>query len=195
MRSLAAALKALVVALGGVAVGCGPSFAAVHEGESRFEHCYALDENPNETLEKKAACWSDWAQRHTYGQTRDRVQYAVQRHRALSRVPVLPTDEAMMGAAPGEGVQPQHVAAPAPTSAFAPPPKTLEADGGSDAAPGARLPESGVAVPVSAPPKSMAVACAYDCESTWTGCRSGCDKKRCDECDRTYKTCLRKCAK
>lgn len=189
---LCAPLACVMVAV----AGCGPSFQAVHEGEARFEHCYALDESPNEPLEKKSACWNDWARNYTYGQTRDRVQYATQRYRALSLVPALPTDEAMMSAAPGEGVSPSAITAPAPTSAFAPPPKTMEADAGPEggARPGSDA-DAGAAPQARATPKSAAVLCAEDCESTWTGCRGGCEAKRCDECDRLYKTCLRKCAK
>jgi hypothetical protein len=191
MRTFAPGLFALAVL-----VGCGPSFQAVHEGEARFEHCYALDDSASAPLEKKAECWNDWAQHYTYGQTRDRVQYATQRYLALSRVPSLPTDEAMMSAAPGEGVTVNSITAPAPTSAFAPPPKTMESVPGNDAG-APRSPDAGSApaAPLRSPPKSGAVLCAEDCESTWTACRGDCEAKRCAECDRVYKTCLRTCAK
>lgn len=196
MRTFAGGL--LIVAFGAAAaftLACGPSFQTVHEGEARFEHCYALDDSPNEPLERKSACWSDWARNHTYGQTRDRVQYATQRYRALSRVPSLPTDEAMMGAAPGEGVTATAITAPAPTNAFAPPPKTMELDAGLDAAAPNAAGDGGAVNAPRAAPKTAAVICAEDCESSWTGCRGGCEAKRCAECDRNYKTCLRKCAK
>lgn len=185
-----AAGLAAVTALGAAASGCGPSFQAVHDGEARFEHCYALDESPTEPIFRKAGCWDDWTQHYTYGQTRDRVQYAAQRQRALSRAG-LPTDEAMMGAAPGEGIATGGVAAPLPTSAFAPPPKTLETDAGA--------PSSTTAAPtvtaVPALPRSAAAHCADECESASTSCRTECRGKKCDECDRTMKACLRKCAK
>src|ERR1700733_5821322 len=102
-------------------VACGPSFQAIYEGDQRFEHCYALDDNPNAPLQEKSTCWHDWMAHTTYGQTRDRVEYAAVRARALGRVPALPTDEAMMEAAPGPMAPKPGVAAPAPTSAFAPP--------------------------------------------------------------------------
>lgn len=200
------------VVFGAASVGafaCGPSFQAVHDGEARFEHCYALDERPNEPLEKKAECWNDWAKHYTYGQTRDRVQYAVARARALGQVPNLPTDEAMMSAAPGEGVRNAAVA-PAPTSAFAPPPKTMEAvdaggaDGGAANGRDGRDGRDGHdgrdgrdghdgAGNEPAVPKPAALSCADDCESTWINCRTQCRTKKCDECERTYKGCLRKC--
>src|ERR1700733_12543086 len=86
-----------------VLVACGPSFQVVYEGDSRFEHCYALDENPNVSMQQKSDCWSDWMKHYTYGQTRDRVEFAAMRFRAIQRADTLPTDEAVMGAAPGEG--------------------------------------------------------------------------------------------
>lgn len=181
---------AVASASGAVATGCGPSFQAVHDGEARFEHCYALDESPSESPSKKAACWDEWSHRYTYGQTRDRVQYAVQRQRALSRA-TLPTDEAMMGAAPGEGITTGAVAAPLPTSAFAPPPKTLEADAGSGGTPTA----APTVTAIAAPPRSAAAHCADECESGSVDCCTQCRGKKCDDCERAMKACLRKCAK
>ena len=124
-----AAAVALPVVVG---LGCGPSFQAVYEGDVRFEHCYAVDENPSLSMPQKEACWKDWLAHYTYGQTRDRVAYAYARSRAMSRMGQMPTDEAMMGAAPGEVPQSGGITAPAPTSAFAPPPKTLDVDAGTD---------------------------------------------------------------
>ena len=188
-----AARLALALALAASAfvalAGCGPSFQAVHEGEARFEQCYAIDEDAAVALERKAACWKNWVQHHTYGQTRDRVQYAVQRYQALARVPALPTDEAMMRAAPGEGLQGSAVVAPAPTSAFAPPPKTLEvvADAGAPAASAARPAPRGH-------DRSPPAAGLDECEATWNRCRGECVKK-CDECDKAEKVCTRRCVK
>ncbi|HEY2516236.1 MAG TPA: hypothetical protein VGI39_35435 [Polyangiaceae bacterium] len=112
---------ALLAAASGLA--CGPSYQALYEGDARFEHCYALEET-SAAMGQKRECWHDWTDHYTYGQTRDRVEYAYARYGALSRAPVAPTDEAMMEAAPGEG-RASAIAAPAPTSAFAPPPKVL----------------------------------------------------------------------
>jgi len=128
--------------LGGVvvALGCGPGFQAIYEGDARFEHCYALDENPSASMTAKGECWRDWMDHYTYGQTRDRVAYAAARTRAMSRIHDLPTDEALMGAAPGE-IPHSGITAPAPTSAFAPPPKTLDLDAGGG--PGGNGPAAG----------------------------------------------------
>jgi hypothetical protein len=112
-------------------VGCGPSFQALYEGDARFEHCYALEEDGVISLQKKADCWRDWTDHYTFGQTRDRVQYASMRYRALTSSS-LPTDEGMMSAAPGAGndENPGGTAL-APTNAFAPPPTTASASPGS----------------------------------------------------------------
>ena len=112
----------IVVASGAAAViGCGPSFQAVYEGNARFEHCYALEENPQMAMPDKASCWRDWSEHYTYGQTRDRIQYAIARYVALSQAPRVPTDEALMMAAPGERPRVSTITAPAPTDAFATP--------------------------------------------------------------------------
>lgn len=111
-------------------MGCGPSFQALYEGDARFEHCYAVEEDGAISMQKKADCWRDWTDHYTFGQTRDRVQYASMRYRALTSTN-LPTDEGMMSAAPGEGTSDQNGTALAPTNAFAPPPTTASASPGA----------------------------------------------------------------
>ena len=98
-------------------VACGPSFQAIYEGNVRFEHCYALEENPQRPMPEKAQCWRDWSEHYTFGQTRDRVQYAISRYVALSQAGEAPTDEAMMMAAPGETPRTTTIHAPAPSNA------------------------------------------------------------------------------
>jgi hypothetical protein len=192
--SLAAPLVAIL------AVACGPSFQTVYEGDARFEHCYALDETPDVSLEKKGACWREWIQRHTAGQTRDRVEYATQRSRALEQV-AIPTDEAMMHAAPGVTDR-RGLTAPAPTSAYAPPPKTTETP---PPQPPPSPPTAAPAPPLPAPPPSAApasvrppaAACVDACGETWSGCASACgaDTKGCSACDARHAQCLVRCAR
>jgi hypothetical protein len=193
-------------------VACGPSFQVMYEGDSRFEHCYALDDNPNVLMQQKGDCWSDWLKHYTYGQTRDRVEFAGIRYRAISRAGALPTDEAIMGAAPGEGSG-VSLAAPAPTNAFAPPPQTMvDYDGGGSAA----SPPSGVPLgqpgPASAspvvpgdvtklpskltasdPPKPPGTSCVERCADTWQTCRGACASGGCPACDSAYTKCGRAC--
>jgi hypothetical protein len=191
----------LIAAL--AALACGPSFQVIYEGDQRFEHCYALDDNPSASLQDKSACWRDWMHSYTYGQTRDRVEYAAMRHRALSRVPALPTDEAMMEAAPGQSNKPS-VASPAPTSAFAPPPKTMpEGDAGTPGggSSGGSSPSPAPSVVFVAPPSTPSAPpsadCQDDCSRAWQGCQGRADMtdpKR-EACAKTYKTCMKGCFK
>jgi hypothetical protein len=198
-----------------LAFGCGPGFQAIYESDARFEHCYALDENPNVLMQQKSDCWGDWIKGYTYGQTRDRVEYAATRYRAITRIHTAPTDEALMSAAPGEAAQTSSITAPAPTSAFAPPPKTMDApldagsppesfsspQGGNAQEPRARRPpaEPAQATPASPPPPSVEAPrapgadCTEGCWSTWQKCRDGCKEKMCGLCDKSYGRCVKAC--
>lgn len=184
-----------------VTAACGPSFQVVYEGNARFEHCYALEENPQIPMPEKAGCWQNWSEHYTYGQTRDRVQYATARYVALNDAKDAPTDEALMMAAPGQTPRTSVITAPAPTNAFAPPPKVLEqaqpietnnktlGDAGAKNAPEA-------AKMVSYP----AATCSDACQSTFQSCSTGCDgdagfTKACKTCTSTYRTCMKACFK
>jgi hypothetical protein len=98
---------------------CAPSLEALHESHVQFERCYADDENPRLPLSKKSACWRDYATR--FGEeNQDKKRYAESRASDLARLEMMPTDDALMRAAPGSSDV--HVSAPAPTSAERPPP-------------------------------------------------------------------------
>lgn len=187
---------------------CGPSFQAIYEGNARFEHCYALEENPQEPMPTKAACWRDWSERYTYGQTRDRIHYATARYVALSQAPSLPTDEALMMAAPGEAPRLSSITAPAPTNAFAPPPKVLEAApverpaATPDPSQLASVPvhgvDSGAPPPAARAPSLPAASCTARCVNGFQECGAGCEgkaTKSCEACQRTYRVCMRNCFK
>jgi hypothetical protein len=195
MRSWVLPVAALLV----LPSACGPSFQAIYEGDARFEHCYALDDDPNVPMQRKSECWQDWTQHYTFGQTRDRVEYATMRFRALARVPEAPTDEAMMGAAPGEGSRSSSITAPAPTSAFAPPPKTMEETRGSRASqPPPTIPTASATPPTPAvdagtspvPPKTE---CVDACSNDWQNCKASCAGRTCGACDKTYGRCVKAC--
>ena len=188
------------------ASACGPSFQAIYEGDARFEHCYALEENPNVNMRQKGECWRDWLAHYTYGQTRDRVMYAASRAQAIRRAPELPTDEALMHAAPGERGQHEWGAGPAPTSAFTPPPKTWgSGDAGAFTPNWAQAPSASASASASAPasvaPSAGAerpppfAGCTSDCGQAWASCRTGCKTEACESCVRSYKACVRTCAK
>lgn len=184
-------------------LGCAPSFQAIYEGDTRFEHCYALEENPGVPMREKSECWKEWTQRYTYGQTRDRVQYAYARWRALSEAPRLPTDEAMMMAAPGVTPRVSAITAPAPTDALGPPPKVLGDPETAIRRVQSTPTEANVrSTTVSLPPPGEASG-AHPCEGTCRGalatCRTRCGDKptpgapSCDACDAGYRGCMRSC--
>ena len=198
------------------ALSCGPSFQAIYEGNSHFEHCYALEERQQTPVGEKADCWQDWSERYTYGQTRDRIHYATARYVALSQT--VPTDEAMMMAAPGMTPRQSTITAPMPTNAFAPPPKVLEdydASTGKPARPsevsvmvGAGAPSRGAgagAPIVDAGPPLPAADCTDGCARRFRECKEGCSgpsdagaaarAATCAACDKTYRGCVRDCVK
>jgi hypothetical protein len=161
-------------------VACGPSFQAIYDSDVHFEHCYALDETSTPQPSKKE-CWSQWLRSYTYGQSRDRVDFAASRVAALSVATNLAVDPMQTHAVS---------AAPLPTSAFAPPPNII-VDAGAPAS------EAGAAT--SNPPVSTSHRqtpgsdCADACEARWTSCRNGCSDGTCDNCDRAYRACMPPC--
>ncbi len=149
----------------GVLMGCGPSLKSVHEGTVRFEHCNRLDLDQQATKNDCGKCWSTWLNEYTYGQPRDRIDYARRRARALSNGdegarPALNFDEA-----PPEARQ-FYMVVPGPTSVRTPPPpvatvwKEPEGDAGALAKTSADVPP--------------AESCADDCRSSWQTCSTGC---------------------
>jgi len=185
-------LVAGLVATGASAsTGCGPSFQAVYECDVRFEHCYALDQGSASPAAPEATkeCWREWLHGYTYGQSRDRVEYAATRFSELSLDPTLPGEDTQ--------TRPKRVhsmVAPLPTSAFAPPPN-LGADHGDGA--GAPPPTvAGATGPPRAPvvaPQAPGEQCTAACAERWNGCRKGCTDGACDACDRAYKECVPGC--
>lgn len=188
---LVPAIFAGAVALG----GCGPSISAVYEGNIRFEHCYRLDMDPNITASHRQACWDEWMQRYTYGQTRDRLEYARRRVRSLrsgdrAHTPLeLDADGGLTASAPPE--------APIPTSVHKPPPPTLRPPPAHElpAPTDAGAPDATV---TAAPPGSD---CIEACRVPWRECRTPCDSDagqkswQCRACDADYRRCVQRCLK
>ncbi len=221
-------MRRVLIAVAGLAAGllwaCGPSFQAIYEGNVRFERCYALEESPQSSAHERADCWRDWSERYTYGQTRDRIQYAIARYVALSQAANVPTDEALMMAAPGVTPRVTTITAPAPTNAFAPPPKVLDENGGGihrepppernrvlgnpDAGPSAPLPATAPAqamppVAPRPPPPLPASECSERCAAVFKDCENACNDdaganaqtKCAPACNNAYRGCMRGCFK
>lgn len=193
------AMRKLLVPFGIVAVlgACGPSFQTIYENDARFEHCYALDDSATATLDQKARCWNDWKEHHTFGQTRDRVEYAQSRSVALSGA-VVPTDEAMMHAAPGEVGEHQQLTAPTPTNAFAPPEAMAAVDAGTRASPPPAITAFVAPLPpiadagASSSARPRAAVCTDDCTRSFQECKSSRDAGACDD---GYDRCVVNCVK
>jgi hypothetical protein len=185
------------------ATACGASINAVYEGDVRFEHCMALDSLADVKPTLRRACWDEWLQFCTFGQTRDRVEYAALRARQLSHASDF--DE-------GEWTPPSSraPAVPEPTSALAPPPRLLAADvaapaeaKAADADPNAPGGTSGnAASPGAAPAASNATQdaappgaeCSASCETGWKECRDDCKSAACEKgCSGKYARCMRRC--
>src|SRR5580765_5558486 len=178
------AMRKVLVPLAFVAAGaCGPSYQTIYENDARFEHCYAIDDSATSSLDQKAKCWKDWKEHHTFGQTRDRVEYAQSRFVALNSTE-MPTDEAMMHAAPGEVGEHTQLTAPTPTNAFAPPEAmAAAADAGAHASPPPTI-TAFVAPPPPPPPvvdagatavRPRAAVCTDDCTRSFQECKSSRD--------------------
>lgn len=180
VRSPIVVSLALVGFTGFAAPACGASINAVYEGDVRFEHCMALDDRPDVKPTLRLACWNEWVEYYTFGQTRDRVEYAHLRQRVLqgdsnfvtSDLPPIP--------------EPQK-AVPEPTTVLAPPPMfgtapSATADAG--------------APPPPPPPEPPAVQCATQCKASWTTCQAACTKPACEKtCNAAYNRCMRTCHK
>jgi hypothetical protein len=148
--------------LGG-AFACGPSLTSVHEGTVRFEHCNRLDLDESIAKQECKQCWSSWLSEYTYGQPRDRIDYARRRSRALANGegrPVLALDQRN----PDE--RQFYLVVPGPTSVRAPPPPvaTVWKSGDGDA--------GGLAKTADETPP--AESCADQCRSTWRTCGVAC---------------------
>jgi hypothetical protein len=182
-----------MLVLGG-ALGCGPGLEAMHESTLRFEHCYRLDMDAKIAPPHREHCWRDWTESYASGQPLDRVEYARRRIVKLESgdVGLL----RIQGAAPEGRVFEElslprtdtPAAAPAPTSAHAPPPKTEPLQSESP-------PPSDPASKPSSLPTLPGGACTAQCESALGDCNRLCSAKQadCAVCAEDYRRCMRRC--
>ena len=159
-----------------LAVGCGPSFQATYECDVHFEHCYALDETVA-SAPMKEQCWHDWLAGYTFGQPRNRVDFAANRVKTLSapRAVDPPTD----------GSATPRAASPLPTTAFVTPPPvaSVEASASAPSAPSPRPIASDV----------PGAVCVHGCQQRWSSCHDTCQDGTCTRCDRVYRSCMPGC--
>ena len=182
------------VALSTVAVtaACGPSVQSIYEGNVRFEHCYRLDLEVDAAPTHREACWKEWLGMYTYGQPRDRIEYARRRARAFSagdpNCPKLNIADSKQSEA-----RQFYLVVPGPTSVHAPPPPIATRWYGDAGAPPPA--PSAPAAPASAPKDD----CSNACRETYGECTRPCDADAgkpdpaCKSCNADYKACMKRC--
>lgn len=170
---------------------CSLTYQSMYEGDVRFEHCYRLDEERQVPIGDKRICWHAWSQKYTYGQTRDRIEYALARERTLGQA--LASGE--RSAPPGASASTANAnASPQPTSAFAPPPPTMTRDAGAADADRQPLVAAFVQPAIGPLPSAPGATCGGTCGKTWAQCREACKGGSCQsDCDDRYRLCMRAC--
>ncbi|MET0793596.1 MAG: hypothetical protein ABW061_18900, partial [Polyangiaceae bacterium] len=171
-------------------LSCGPSVQSIYEGNVRFEHCYRLDLEVDTAPTHREACWKEWLGMYTYGQPRDRIEYARRRVQAFANGDAnRPSLE--IGETKKSEARQFYLVVPSPTSVHAPPPPIATrwyADAGSPSEPST---EHGEAAPAD--------QCAAGCHGKRTECEQACapdsgqSEPSCKACDPAYKGCMRRC--
>lgn len=176
---------------------CGPSVQSIYEGNVRFEHCYRLDLEVDTAPTHRRACWTEWLSRYTYGQPRDRIEYARRRVHSFANGDVdRPTLD--IGDEKKAEARQFYLVVPAPTSVHAPPPPIATRwYGDAGTAPTAPTTEQ-VTAQVPAPEDKCSNACREtlaDCQRACGGVDAGKPEPACKICDSDYKSCMKRCFK
>lgn len=193
MRSVRQPLALLVPALI-LGASCGPSVQSIYEGDVRFEHCYRLDLELDVAPTHRQACWTTWLDRYTYGQPRDKLEYARRRVRAFSTGDA-DKPELHVGQNQAEQDARQfYLVVPSPTSVHAsPPPIATRMNAVTDPPPA----PSSEALAKSADKPAPGEECASACRSAFGSCNQACDPAAktpaCKSCDPDYKKCMARC--
>ena len=175
---------------------CGPSVQSIYEGNVRFEHCYRLDLEVDTAPTHRRACWSEWLNMYTYGQPRDRIEYARKRLHSFAD-----GDSARPTLDIGEGKQAEarqfYLVVPAPTSVHAPPPPIATRwYGDAGTAPTAPTAPTEPTTEQTAAPEDK---CSGSCRDNLSICQRACmgdagkPEQTCKICDSDYKTCMKRC--
>lgn len=156
--------RALVVVASGIAaaLGCGPSIQSIHEGSVRFEHCYRLDLDPKIAPAHRHACWKQWLEVYSFGQSRDRMEHARKRANDLESGDPNPPSLNLEKYEEREERQ-FYMSTPGPTNVHAPPP-----------------PVATPAVPEASAPGD---ACVGACRTTFAACETRCKENEPDPID------------
>ncbi len=196
--------RAVLALLAFFAAGaCGPSVQSIYEGNVRFEHCYRLDLEVDTAPTHRHACWTEWIGMYTYGQPRDRIEYARRRVHSFANGDVdRPTLD--IGDDRKTEARQFYLVVPAPTSVHAPPPPIATrwySDTGS--APSAAAAATAATAPTTEQVAVQAPApgdkCGELCRDGLANCERGCGpdagkpEPGCKLCAADYKTCMKRC--
>lgn len=198
----------LFAALTAAALGCGPNYRYVYDGESAFERCYGLDYDNSVNDQARASCWSTWLQSYSYGANPDRIEFARNR---LANVGAAERRAPSTAAAAPNAAAPAAAAMTAPGAA----PLTVDVDRALPAGPPAPEPAPAASPwngrvstggnPVSAPPPTRhdsagaeppGAACGHECRGQWGTCGGRCPRQDAAcvaRCDEGYRDCMRGC--
>ena len=194
-------LRGSIVSSALVALGCGPSFEVLAEGDLRFVHCDRLDLDPKIASSHRLHCWREWRRMYTYGQTRDRVEYAQRRIAEVvsgdTEAPFqLPSAESPRGVGRHwvrPGLKLDAVAVPPAAAAAVPPASAVAAASVAVAASLAVAAPPATGTPAA--PSAEELACHSRCETANAACAPGCETRPtgCKRCERPLETCLSDC--
>ena len=166
----------------------------MYEGDVMFEHCYRLDIDATVGSSEKRSCWERWLSTHVRGQTRDRVEFAAGRSRALLAGPAA-SSVAVLGPGTVPGIEPvstTSVACPLPETPFEAPPSTAPASPKASAA--ARASASAAPAPPPAVAARKGKPCLDACTSDLSQCAGKCTAARCSQrCADDVKRCMTAC--
>lgn len=157
--------------------GCGPSFEAIQEGDLRFAHCDRLDLDAKIAPSHRLHCWREWRRVYTYGQTRDRVEYA---QRRIAEVVSGDTEPAFMLPSSHRRRDPRNTSPV--LSPELPPPAVVPATPGASATSTSSGPD-------------VAPLCRSRCEADQAGCAPGCETQAtgCQPCRPSFDMCVDEC--
>lgn len=174
--------------------GCGPSVQSIYEGDVRFEHCYRLDLEIDVAPTHRQACWTSWLDRYTYGQPRDKLEYARRRLHAFSTGDTEKPELNLGQTEQQRDARQFYLVVPAPTSVHAsPPPIATRMNATTDPPPA----PSSEALAKSADKPAPGEDCASACRGAFSSCNQACDPAAktpaCKSCDPDYKKCMQRC--
>lgn len=192
-RSRALFTTAAALTLGpAAALSCGPSVQSIYEGNVRFEHCYRLDLELDVASGHRQACWTTWLDRYTYGQSRDRLEYARRRVRAFAAGNADHPALQIGGDQTEQESRQFYLVVPAPTSVHAPPPPIATRVNAMT-----EPPPTSSATPSAKSTPTPGEDCAAACRGAFSSCSDACaaDAKSaaCKSCDPDYKKCMQRC--